>query len=219
MEKQRIIVKRIKEDGLIEKYDEVAVEQEFEILLRNGEKIFGTATPTYMEELILSSRFLARDLTEEELEQLGLNTISEPPVKEVSAEEIFSVAKECFENPGPLFCDTGCAHSCALIYQGRVLCQMEDIGRYNALDKAIGYALKHKIPFSASYVFASGRISAGYIRKAIQAGFPMVVSRAAVTKAAVELAERENTTLIGFVRKNSGNIYYEGKVQFNETCR
>ena len=54
---------------------------------------------------------------------------------------------------------------------------------------------------------------------ATQAGFPMVVSRAAVTKAAVDIATKENATLVGFIRKNSGNIYYEGKVKLNEQSR
>ena len=47
----------------------------------------------------------------------------------------------------------------------------------------------------------------------------MVVSRAAVTKAAVDIATKENATLVGFIRKNSGNIYYEGKVKLNEQSR
>ena len=51
------------------------------------------------------------------------------------------------------------------------------------------------------------------MQKAFRAGFPMVVSRAAVTKAAVDLAKERNITLVGFIRKNSGNIYHEGKVQ------
>ena len=93
---------------------------------------------------------------------------------------------------------------------------MEDIGRYNALDKVIGYALKNHIPFESAYVFASGRISVGYITKAAKAGFPMVVSRAAVTKAAVDFAKEQQMTLVGFIRKNGGNIYNEGKVRLNE---
>ena len=213
MEKQTILIRKIKNGTYYEQVDEVALEQEFEIQLQSGEKITGTATPTHMEELILSTRFLSNDLTEEEKRNLCLEHQEVSEEKCVAVEEIFGVAKECFENPGPLFTDTGCAHSCALVYNGKTICQMEDIGRYSALDKVIGYALKNQIPFSESYVFASGRISAGYITKAKRAGFPMVVSRAAVTKAAVDIAKEENMTLIGFIRKYSGNIYHEGKVK------
>ena len=216
MEKQIISIRKIKEDGFLEKQDEVAAEQAFEIILQNGQTIQGTCTPTHMEEMILGSRYVSNDLTTEELKIYGLDVQKMDSLESVSVQEIFRVAKECFEIPGSLFADTGCAHSCALIHKGNVRCQMEDIGRYNALDKVIGYAIKHQIPFSESYVFASGRISLGYIQKAVTAGFPMVVSRAAVTKAAVDFAKEKNRTLVGFIRKNSGNIYNEGKVQLHE---
>lgn len=219
MEKQTILIRKIKDGQFVERNDEVAVEQDFTIELQNGEKVYGSCTPTHMEELILGSRYLANDLTEDERKKYKLDAQSHKDLETVNVQEIFRVANECFENPGSLFADTGCAHSCALIYKGEVICQMEDIGRYNALDKVIGYAMMHQIPFSESYVFASGRISAGYITKAARAGFSLVVSRAAVTKAAVDIAKRENTTLVGFIRKNSGNIYCEGKVKLDEQSR
>ena len=213
MEKQTIEIRKIKDGLFLERKDEVAIEQDFEIKLRNGEVIYGSCTPTHMEEMVLGSRYLAEDLTEEERAVYGLDSGEVGILESVDIEEIFNVAEECFENPGSLFADTGCAHSCALVHKGKVLCQMEDIGRYNALDKVIGYALIHHIPYKEAYVFASGRISAGYITKAVKAGFQVVVSRAAVTKAAVDIAKKENVTLVGFIRKNSGNIYHEGKVQ------
>ena len=219
MEKQTIEIRKIKDGLFLERKDEVAIEQDFEIKLQNGEMIYGSCTPTHMEEMVLGSRYLADDLTDEERAVYGLDSREAGILESVDIEEIFQVANECFENPGSLFADTGCAHSCALVYKGQVLCQMEDIGRYNALDKAIGYALMNHIPYKEAYVFASGRISAGYISKAFKAGFPMVVSRAAVTKAAVDIAEKENVTLVGFIRKNSGNIYHEGKVKLDGESR
>ena len=219
MEKQTIDIRKIKDGLFLERKDEVALEQDFEIKLRNGEMIYGSCTPTHMDEMVLGSRYLAGDLMEEERCVYGIDKEQKNQLESVNVEEIFGVANECFENPGSLFADTGCAHSCALVHNGQVLCQMEDIGRYNALDKAIGYAVIHRIPCEESYVFASGRISAGYITKAAKAGFPMVVSRAAVTKAAVDIAKRENVTLVGFIRQNSGNIYHEGNVKINGKSR
>ena len=219
MEKQTIEIRKIKDGLFLERKDEVAIEQDFEIKLRSGEMIYGSCTPTHMEEMVLGSRYLADDLTDEERAVYGLDSREAGILESVDIGEIFQVANECFENPGSLFADTGCAHSCALVYKGQVLCQMEDLGRYNALDKAIGYALMNHIPYEEAYVFASGRISAGYISKAFKAGFPMVVSRAAVTKAAVDIAKKENVTLVGFIRKNSGNIYHEGKVKLHGKSR
>ena len=125
---------------------------------------------------------------------------------------LFRITEELFENPGDLFQSTGCAHSCALVTDGKIQCYMEDIGRHNALDKVIGYALKHAVPIGKSIVFSSGRISQDYLEKVIKAGFRIVVSRAAVTASAVALARRESITMLGFVRRNAGNLYHEGTV-------
>jgi len=218
MEKKTIIIKKIKEHDLIEKPDEVAIEQQFCINLRNGKQIGISCTPTHVDELILGRRYLLGDLSEQEFTEYGLLEQKSPKknLSSVTTEEIFRIARDSFENPGSLFTDTGCAHSCALIHNGKVVCCMEDIGRHNALDKVVGYALLNKIPFTESYVFTSGRISADYLQKVMDAGFPMVVSRAAVTANAVELAKENNITLLGFIRKNAGNLYWEGTVKIGE---
>ena len=153
MEKQTIEIRKIKDGLFLERKDEVAIEQDFEIKLQNGEVIYGSCTPSYMEEMVLGNRYLAGDLTEEEKNCYEVDLVKNSLLEPVEVGEIFQVAEECFENPGSLFADTGCAHSCALICKGKVLCQMEDIGRYNALDKVIGYALMHKILFGEAYVF------------------------------------------------------------------
>jgi len=224
MEKELIQIRRIQNGQINVKQDDIAVEHELTILLQDGREIRTTCTPSHLDELVLGRRFLEGDMTENELAQWPkseqqLEKRGYEPVQlleRVSLTEIFSVAKNSFENPGSLFADTGCAHSCVLVNNGKVICAMEDIGRHNALDKVIGYAIKHQISSSQSYIFASGRIAGDYIRKAYKAGFSMVVSRAAVTSAAVSFAKEHDMTLVGFVRKNTGNIYHEGKVKLYE---
>ena len=217
--KTTIQIQRIKDSERFSKQDEVAMEYNLDIPLKSGEVVHVTCTPAHLEEMILARRYLAGDLTEEERAGAGIknadtkDTETQDILTEVSLEEIFRIAHDSFENPGPLFVTTGCAHSCALIYKGETVCCIEDIGRHNALDKVIGYALKHQIPISGSYIFSSGRISEDYLEKAIAAGFRMVVSRAAVTDAAVKLAQEKGITMLGFIRKNTGNIYCEAKVQ------
>lgn len=209
MEKEQIVIRRIKEHKMTEKKDVVAIEKQLNILMDHGRELAVTCTPTYLEEMILARKYLEGALEAEK------TSVSEQMIelKCVSLEEIFEIAQNSFENPGPLFVETGCAHSCALIYRGEVKCCIEDIGRHNALDKVIGYALRYQIPMRDSYVFTSGRISGDYLQKVIDAGFPMVVSRAAVTNRAVELAKQNDVTMLGFVRKNTGNLYHEGKVK------
>lgn len=218
MEKKTIIIKKIRSHELFEKPDEVAVEHQVCITLRDGREILVSCTPSHVDELILGRRYLVGDLAEQELKAYGMEKLCElggdmEKFSSATIEEIFRIARDSFENPGSLFNDTGCAHSCALIYEGKVICCMEDVGRHNALDKVVGYALMHKIPFSQSYIFTSGRISEDYLQKVINAGFPMAVSRAAVTANAVELAKEKNITLLGFIRKNTGNLYWEGAIK------
>lgn len=211
MEKERIPIYRIRNGTMIRQEDEVAVESHLNVSLSDGRIIPVTCTPSYTEEMILDRRFLMGDLTREELEGLELKE-SADALQEIHLRDIFKIAGEMFENPGTLFQDTGCAHSCVLARGAQVLCSMEDISRHNALDKIVGYALKNHISIPECAVFTSGRISEDYLRKVIDAGFRVGVSRAAVTGSAVALAKREGITLLGFIRKGGGNIYHIGTV-------
>ena len=85
------------------------------------------------------------------------------------------------------------------------------MGRHNALDKAVGWALKRGLPLKESAVFTSGRISGDYLAKIIRAGISTVVSRAAVTGEAVKLAKNHGIAMYGFVRRGSGNVYASGR--------
>ena len=207
MEKETILLQRISGDQIINTKDEVALEHHLTIHLHSGGSITVSCTPTHTEELILGRRYVLGDLMQKEY----------PPQPDGKLERaeiamLFSIMESMFENPGDLFQTTGCAHSCALVTDGVIRCSMEDIGRHNALDKVIGYALKNGIPIGRSIVFTSGRVSEDYLQKAVKAGFPIVVSRSAVTSGAVALAQRANVTLLGFMRKNAGNIYHQGQV-------
>ena len=102
---------------------------------------------------------------------------------------------------------TGGVHVVGLASDRGVLCVREDIGRHNAMDRAIGYGLTEGIDLARTFVVSSGRISSEMARKCLVAGIPIVVSRSATTALAVELAEKNGLTICAFARGSRMNVY------------
>ena len=103
---------------------------------------------------------------------------------------------------------TGGVHSVGLFSHGEPVI-IEDIGRHNALDKAIGYALIHRPghSFDKSYIACTGRVSSDMALKCSVAGIPIVVSRGATTSLAISIAERTGLCIIGFLRGKRLSVY------------
>jgi FdhD protein len=102
---------------------------------------------------------------------------------------------------------TGGIHVVALSGPEDIITVSEDIGRHNALDRIIGYALRQKIDLSQTFVIVSGRISSEMVRKCLVANIPVIVSRGATTTLAVDIAEKNGLTVVGFVRGMKMNVY------------
>ena len=86
------------------------------------------------------------------------------------------------------------------------LCIVEDIGRHNALDKVIGYALINKIDFRNTFAASTGRMVSDMVSKICRANIPVVATKTAVTKLGIEIGERCGLTIIGFVRDKGTKI-------------
>jgi len=107
------------------------------------------------------------------------------------------------------FTKTGGIHASGLFSNdGNLLAIREDVGRHNALDKLIGHSLDKKIINSSSqYVACSGRLNFELVQKVLMANIGVLIGVGAPTSLAIDLANKFNMTLIGFVKDDSFNIY------------
>jgi len=107
------------------------------------------------------------------------------------------------------FARTGGIHAAAIFdFDGNLIVLREDIGRHNAVDKAIGRAfLDDLLPLKNHIVIVSGRSSLEIVQKALAAGIPIVAAISAPSTLAVNFARESNQTLIGFLRPPTFNIY------------
>lgn len=129
------------------------------------------------------------------------------PKAEFRPEWIFSLA-EAFHQDSKIHRRTSGTHACYLASQGRILYSAEDIGRHNAMDKAIGAAALQGLDPGRCILFTTGRVPADMVRKAITAGFPILASKSVPTDASIALAKQYNLTLICRAWPDSYEVFH-----------
>ena len=126
----------------------------------------------------------------------------------ISKEVLMSSPKKLRQNQSE-FSKTGGIHASGLFTaQGDIVAIKEDVGRHNALDKLIGYSLKENLLDNTSQFLAcSGRLNFDLVQKALMANIGILIGVGAPTSLAIDLANKFDMTLVGFVKEDSFNIY------------
>ncbi|MHA7985948.1 formate dehydrogenase accessory sulfurtransferase FdhD [Rathayibacter sp. CAU 1779] len=138
--------------------------------------------------------------------RVPLQTLAELPDRLRAAQDVFE--------------KTGGLHAAGLyrVADDELMVVREDVGRHNAVDKVVGWALTHDLlPLRGTVLMVSGRASFELTQKALMAGIPMLAAVSAPSSLAVELAVDAGMSLIGFVRGES-MVVYAGGQRIDETC-
>jgi FdhD protein len=135
-----------------------------------------------------------------------------PPGPRVDVDVLYALPDRLRTAQG-LFESTGGLHAAGLFTpDGALVCLREDVGRHNAVDKLIGWALlEDRLPLRDGILLVSGRSSFEILQKALAAGIPVVCSVSAPSSLAVAVAQRFGMTLVGFLRGRRCNLYAGGE--------
>jgi FdhD protein len=146
------------------------------------------------------------------IEAIRVRGLARPNADLKIAPELLCALPDRLRERQQVFGRTGGLHGAALFdAAGELLIAREDIGRHNAVDKAIGWALlERRLPLSNHVLMVSGRGGFEIVQKALTAGIPVVASVSAPSSLAVKLAREFGLTLVGFLRERRFVVYSGG---------
>lgn len=197
-------------EGVIEKYSDVKSIK----IANDGLRVFMEAK---INEANITNLYHEKTLTSGCCVGVSANFEGRILQKFVSSKARFSLESLSqkiaeFERDSELFNLTGCVHKVMIFCENRAFVS-EDIGRHNALDKAIGKAIMAGADLSSAVLIVSGRLSMEMVIKCAMSGIPLVISRAATTALGIKSALKLGITLIGFARNGKMNIYaHKGRI-------
>lgn len=137
----------------------------------------------------------------------GDQIVKNQELPKINAKKIISCMDE-FLNMSRLHKLTHGVHSSALYsIDGQMIAFFDEIGRHNAIDKAIGYAFNNRMPLNNKIILSTGRLASEIIYKILCASIPVIISRASTTTLSFNLAKKYNVIMIGRVRGDAFCIF------------
>lgn len=173
----------------VERVDVNAQQMVVDVFLYEGRTIEPTEVLTGYRQLTTTTNSMSNEV--------DMLTLLAQPIQPIhcSSATVFALAIE-FEKDKTSHARTKGSHSAYLAMQGRVLHVSEDIGRHNAFDKVIGFALINGIDLSQCMIMTSGRVPFDMIVKAIRSRVPILISKSVATDRTVDVARACGITLI-----------------------
>lgn len=201
---EELVVGRLFSEGLIEGADEIASLAVDEEALTASVSLRSPRVPArggYVRHLATTGD-VCTTVRFEVLE----SALASYPATAVDVDELFALS-ELFEEDTPLHALTSGTHSARVAVDGRVRGVFEDIGRHNALDKAVGWMLLRGVPGSRVTVFSSGRVPVDMARKAVRARIGVLATKAAPTDQAIACAKRYGLRLVCLAKEGSMRVF------------
>ncbi|MFH0748897.1 MAG: formate dehydrogenase accessory sulfurtransferase FdhD [Candidatus Bathyarchaeota archaeon] len=210
-QKRELVIGHLITEGMLKKLDEIKEirisAEKCEITLRSDVKIKERLALTVPFQRVIASACATPE--EWPLYKL-IDRLKIPKVTSsiTVAAKIIAESTKKFSNASTIHSKTGGVHAAAIHRQdGEVIAFAEDVGRHNAIDKAVGIAVTNHCDLAESFLVSTGRVTGDIALKAARTAIPIVASLAAAVNSGIEVAQRTELTLIGFVRGNRMNIY------------
>jgi FdhD protein len=133
-------------------------------------------------------------------------------------QDIFKAMNILFET-ARMYRETEGVHAAGLFNaDASLVCVVEDIGRHNTLDKAIGYALINEVDCANTFLVSTGRMASEMVAKICRAGIPLAVTKTAITDKGLEIGQKHGLTIIGFVRDIGMRIHTNMAVRVTDVA-
>nr|WP_048059227.1 formate dehydrogenase accessory sulfurtransferase FdhD [Methanococcus vannielii] len=214
-----------KDKGILEKIDEIVIEDFYDLYLNNKKIDSMTVSPENIIELgigyliteghltpeqFLKASIIGKDIFIESKDLPNINSNSgdrKPKHVTVNLSTIERIMEK-MPNMSDTWKVTGGVHWAALFdFSGNKIVYFEDIGRHNAVDRVVGHAILNNIDLQNVILASSGRQPTAMVKKAVNSKIPVVITKSPSTDKGVILAKENNVVLLGFARIDRFTAY------------